>query len=79
MECIPAELASLITSSVGVPTIGIGAGARCDGQVLVFHDLLGLPTDDRTPPKFVRRYAEVRHKVGNLANVPRLAVSWTFS
>lgn len=56
MECIPAELASLITSSVGVPTIGIGAGADCDGQVLVLYDMLGI-----TPgkvPKFVRNFLQ---------------------
>lgn len=55
LEGIPAELAGRITDSVPVPTIGIGAGARCDGQVLVHHDLLGsLPGH---VPKFVRRYA----------------------
>ncbi|MEZ5237707.1 MAG: 3-methyl-2-oxobutanoate hydroxymethyltransferase [Microthrixaceae bacterium] len=48
-------MARLVTEAVDVPTIGIGAGADCDGQVLVYHDLLGM--DDRTPPKFVRRYA----------------------
>ncbi len=46
-----------VTEALDVPTIGIGAGPACDGQVLVFHDLLGLGTG--TPPKFVRRYAEV--------------------
>jgi 3-methyl-2-oxobutanoate hydroxymethyltransferase len=51
-------VAQLITESVPVPTIGIGAGAHCDGQVLVFHDLLGL--EDRTPPKFVRQYASLK-------------------
>jgi 3-methyl-2-oxobutanoate hydroxymethyltransferase len=45
-----------VTESVDVPTIGIGAGPHCDGQVLVFHDLLGF---NRTVPKFVRRYAEM--------------------
>ncbi len=57
LEGVPEELAELITADVGVPTIGIGAGARCDGQVLVIHDLLGL-----TPghvPKFVRQYAQL--------------------
>jgi 3-methyl-2-oxobutanoate hydroxymethyltransferase len=56
MECIPAELAALITSSVGVPTIGIGAGPDCDGQVLVLYDMLGI-----TPgkvPKFVRNFLQ---------------------
>lgn len=56
LECVPAELAAWITESVSVPTIGIGAGPACDGQVLVFHDLLGLYEGHK--PKFVRRYAE---------------------
>ena len=57
LECIPAALAARITATVSVPTIGIGAGAACDGQVLVFHDLLGL--NDDFQPKFVKRYAEL--------------------
>ena len=56
MECIPAELAALITASVGMPTIGIGAGPDCDGQVLVLYDMLGI-TPDRVP-KFVRNFLE---------------------
>ena len=56
MECIPAELAALITSSVGMPTIGIGAGPDCDGQVLVLYDMLGI-TPERVP-KFVRNFLE---------------------
>jgi 3-methyl-2-oxobutanoate hydroxymethyltransferase len=55
LETIPAVLAARITEAVPVPTIGIGAGPDCDGQVLVFHDLLGLY--DRFAPKFVKRYA----------------------
>ena len=55
LEGIPDVVAQHITESVPVPTIGIGAGRNCDGQVLVFHDVLGF--DDRRPPKFVRRYA----------------------
>ena len=54
LEGIPGPLAERITAAVEVPTIGIGAGPACDGQVLVYHDLLGM-TPDR-PPKFVRRY-----------------------
>ena len=46
-----------MSEAIGVPTIGIGAGPSCDGQVLVFHDLLGLGS--RQPPKFVRQYAEI--------------------
>ena len=58
LECVPAELASLITERVSVPTIGIGAGPSCDGQVLVLHDLLGLYDGHR--PKFVRQYTNLR-------------------
>ena len=57
LEGVPAGVAGLVTEAVGVPTIGIGAGPDCDGQVLVFHDILGLQDDLR--PKFVRRYAEL--------------------
>jgi 3-methyl-2-oxobutanoate hydroxymethyltransferase len=58
IEGVPDEVARLITESVDVPTIGIGAGPHCDGQVLVFHDVLGL--EDRVAPKFVRRYADFK-------------------
>lgn len=57
LEGIPSDLAARITASVDVPTIGIGAGASCDGQVLVCYDLLGLTPQLR--PKFVKRYAEL--------------------
>ena len=57
LEKIPASLAQEISKSVSIPTIGIGAGAGCDGQVLVTHDLLGLTTDFN--PRFVRRYARL--------------------
>lgn len=57
LEGIPAPLAAKITEAVPVPTIGIGAGLPCDGQVLVYHDVLGL--EDRIRPKFVRRYADL--------------------
>jgi 3-methyl-2-oxobutanoate hydroxymethyltransferase len=56
LEGIPTDLAARITAAVGIPTIGIGAGPHCDGQVLVCYDLLGLTPDLR--PKFVKRYAE---------------------
>jgi 3-methyl-2-oxobutanoate hydroxymethyltransferase len=56
LEAIPAELARRITDSVGVPTIGIGAGPHCDGQVLVGYDLLGMYSEFR--PKFVKRFGE---------------------
>jgi 3-methyl-2-oxobutanoate hydroxymethyltransferase len=58
LEGVPDEVARLVTDAVSVPTIGIGAGPHCDGQVLVFHDLLGI--EDRITPKFVRRYADVK-------------------
>jgi 3-methyl-2-oxobutanoate hydroxymethyltransferase len=58
LEAVPLEVARLITDTVPVPTIGIGAGPHCDGQVLVFHDLLGL--EDRIRPRFVRRYASLK-------------------
>jgi 3-methyl-2-oxobutanoate hydroxymethyltransferase len=57
VEGVPAALGAKITAAVGIPTIGIGAGPGCDGQVLVFHDMLGLFTDFQ--PKFVKRYADV--------------------
>jgi 3-methyl-2-oxobutanoate hydroxymethyltransferase len=56
LESVPARLAELISNRISIPTIGIGAGAGCDGQVLVTHDLLGL--FDRFTPKFVRKYAD---------------------
>ena len=57
LELVPAGVAQAVTEAVGIPTIGIGAGAECDGQVLVLHDLLGL--NDTFRPKFLRRYAEM--------------------
>jgi len=58
LEGVPDEVARLVTAAVDVPTIGIGAGPHCDGQVLVFHDVLGI--EDRIAPKFVRRYASLK-------------------
>jgi len=57
LEGIPRELAAEITRAVHIPTIGIGAGPDCDGQILVLHDLVGLTFQE--PPKFARRYANV--------------------
>lgn len=57
LECVPAELADRITEELDIPTIGIGAGAGCDGQVLVLHDLLGLTSG--FVPKFVKQYADL--------------------
>jgi len=58
LEGVPAPVARLVTEAVDVPTIGIGAGPSCDGQVLVFHDAVGL--EDRVLPRFVRRYANLK-------------------
>lgn len=57
IECVPATLGEAITRAVGIPTIGIGAGPHCDGQVLVSHDLLGL--SGASVPRFVKRYANL--------------------
>lgn len=58
LEGIPSDVAAAVTNAVDVATIGIGAGPECDGQVLVFHDVLGI--QDRLQPKFVRRYANLK-------------------
>ena len=57
LECVPDRLATIISKRLRIPVIGIGAGAGCDGQVLVFHDMLGL--DDGFKPKHVKRFAEL--------------------
>jgi 3-methyl-2-oxobutanoate hydroxymethyltransferase len=57
LECVPDGVARMVTDAIPIPTVGIGAGRHCDGQVLVYHDLLGL--EDRKPAKFVRRYASL--------------------
>ena len=61
LEAIPAPLAQHITKAISIPTIGIGAGPGCDGQVLVIHDLVGLY--DRFTPKFVKQYARINEQV----------------
>jgi 3-methyl-2-oxobutanoate hydroxymethyltransferase len=61
LELLPAELATRISSSIGIPTIGIGAGPGCDGQVLVLHDMLGL--NEQFNPKFLKRFAELGEAV----------------
>jgi len=61
LECIPSSLAKDITASLSIPTIGIGAGIHCDGQVLVIHDLLGLTPGHR--PKFVKAYVELGESI----------------
>jgi 3-methyl-2-oxobutanoate hydroxymethyltransferase len=65
IECVPAELAGRITAAVKVPTIGIGAGPACDGQVLVTPDLLGL--FDEIKPRFVKQYADLGRSVTQAA------------
>ena len=62
LECIPQELAARVTAKLKIPTIGIGAGPHCDGQVLVFHDLVGYSTGYN--PKFVKRYADLQTVIG---------------
>jgi 3-methyl-2-oxobutanoate hydroxymethyltransferase len=59
LEAVPDGVARMITETVAVPTIGIGAGRHCDGQVLVWHDLLGFTGEGRRVPKFVRQYASM--------------------
>lgn len=61
LECIPREIAASITQKLAIPTIGIGAGPDCDGQVLVIHDLLGLTTG--YVPTFVKQYAQIGETV----------------
>lgn len=67
LECIPDKLAGAITASIGIPTIGIGAGPQCDGQVLVSHDLLGM--FEKFVPSFVKRYADLAPQIaGGIAS-----------
>ena len=77
LECIPQALAREVTSALRVPTIGIGAGAGCDGQVLVLHDMLGLNPDFK--PRFSRRFADgaalVRSGAVRFAEAVRAATS----
>lgn len=61
VECVPEELGRAITEAVTIPTIGIGAGRYCDGQVLVYHDMLGM--FDRFVPKFVKQYAKIGDEI----------------
>ncbi len=61
LECVPARVAARISDALSIPTIGIGSGRGCDGQVLVFHDLLGLY--EGRPPRFVKRYADLASEI----------------
>lgn len=63
LECVPAKLAEYVTSILDIPTIGIGAGAGCDGQVLVYQDMLGMYSD--FTPKFVKKYGELGESMKN--------------
>ena len=63
LECVPAKLADIITKGINIPTIGIGAGVNCDGQILVYQDMLGMFND--FTPKFVKKYANV----GEIMNI----------
>ncbi|PYT37234.1 MAG: 3-methyl-2-oxobutanoate hydroxymethyltransferase [Acidobacteria bacterium] len=65
LEGMPESVGQAITEAVSIPTIGIGAGRFCDGQVLVFHDLVGL--GEGTPPKFARRYASIGDEIASAA------------
>jgi 3-methyl-2-oxobutanoate hydroxymethyltransferase len=62
LECVPAEVAGVITERLAVPTIGIGAGPLCDGQIIVFHDLVGY--HDGYLPKFVKKYVDLHAIIG---------------
>ena len=78
LESMPRELAARITEKLRIPTIGIGAGPDCDGQVLVFHDLVGLSTGHR--PKFVRQYANLsRRNLARRLRVLRRRAQWKLS
>ena len=63
LEKIPAHLAKKVSESISIPTIGIGAGPDCDGQVLVLHDMLGITTD--FSPRFLRRYLDLENQITN--------------
>jgi 3-methyl-2-oxobutanoate hydroxymethyltransferase len=64
LEAVPAEVARTVTEALGIPTIGIGAGPHCDGQVLVFHDIVGLSP---RAPKFVKRYGDLASEIEGMA------------
>ncbi len=63
LECIPAQISKMITEAVSIPTLGIGAGIHCDGQVMVFHDMVGL--FEKFTPKFVKKYANLTEVILN--------------
>jgi 3-methyl-2-oxobutanoate hydroxymethyltransferase len=67
LEMVTSEVADIICKSISIPTIGIGSGSSCDGQVLVLHDLLGIYQDIK--PKFVKRYAELSKSIFEAVSV----------
>ena len=67
LERMPSDLAREITEAISLPTIGIGAGPHCDGQVLVIHDILGLY--DNIKPRFIKRYANLKELISSAVNV----------
>jgi 3-methyl-2-oxobutanoate hydroxymethyltransferase len=64
LEAVPAEVARIVTDALGIPTIGIGAGPHCDGQVLVFNDMVGLSS---RVPKFVKRFGDLAGDIDRMA------------
>ena len=66
LEKIPADLATKVSEAISIPTIGIGAGAGCDGQVLVLHDMLGITMD--FSPRFLRRYLNLSEQIESAIN-----------
>lgn len=78
LECVPGPIAAGITAAVGIPTIGIGAGPGCSGQVLVYHDLLGMmshPHHAKVTPKFCKQYAKVGDVIQGALNTYREEVA----
>ncbi len=75
LECIPSKLANIITQALSIPTIGIGAGAETDGQVLVWHDMLGLET--KFKPRFVKQFADAKEVLLSAINAYALQVEHT--
>ena len=67
LEVVTSEIADIISKNISIPTIGIGSGSSCDGQVLVLHDMLGIYEDMK--PKFVKRYAEVSKSIFDAVSV----------
>jgi len=66
LECVPDQVARIITEKIKIPTIGIGAGSFCDGQIIVFHDLVGL--SDGRLPKFVKKYLDLQRLISQALN-----------